>query len=232
MAGFWHEAWFFTGELFKFMSLFYIVWVPGFLLAGLRARRFCYQAWNSVLANPGPGLAGIIRAVAAGVVGSVGGKESIGATDDFLIRNVSPTLDFAFLIASRNMTVHFWAIFALLLGALVMIGIVTVSLHGLKLKALEAPSKEKSQGVESVKHPGSVSWRAVLLSTDGCLAIIKFIGQEIRRFAPSLAVGIALGGGYPGSRPARLVGSVCGCFLDMPRSPRIRSMPSSVLCWA
>jgi len=74
MAGFWHEAWFFTGELFKFMSLFYIVWVPGFLLAGLRARRFCYQAWNSVLANPGPGLAGIIRVVAAGVVGSVGGK--------------------------------------------------------------------------------------------------------------------------------------------------------------
>ena len=75
-----------------------------------------------------------------------------------------------------------------------MIGIVTVSLRCLKLKALEAPSREKLQGVGSVEHPGSVSWRAVLLSTDGWLAIVKFIGQEIRRFAPSLSVGIVLGG--------------------------------------
>jgi uncharacterized membrane protein YraQ (UPF0718 family) len=142
--------------------------------------------------------------VAAGVVGSVGREESIGATDDLLRRDVSPTLGFAFLIASRNMTIHFWAIFALslgaefatgqILGALVMIGIVTVSLYCLKLKALEAPSREKSQGVESVEHPGSVSWRAVLLSTDGWLAVFKFVGQEVRRFAPSLAVGILLEG--------------------------------------
>ena len=107
MAGFWHEAWFFTWELFKFMTLFYIVWVPGLLLAGLLACRFCYQAWNSVLANPGPGLAGILQAVAAGVVGSVGRKESIGGMDDLLRRDVSPTLGLAFLIASRNMTIHF-----------------------------------------------------------------------------------------------------------------------------
>ncbi len=167
MAGIWHEAWFFTWELFKFMTLFYIVWVPGLLLAGLLAWRFRYQAWNSVLANPGPGLAGIFRAVAAGMFGSVGRKESIGAVDDLLSRNVSPTLGFAFLIASRNMTIHFWAILAFslraefatgqILSVLVMIGIVTVSLHWLKLKALEAPSREKSQGVESVEHPGSVS---------------------------------------------------------------------------
>jgi len=76
MAGFWHEARFSTWELFKFMTLFYIVWVPGLLLAGLLACRFRCQAWNSVLANPGPGLAGILQAVAAGVVGTLGERRA------------------------------------------------------------------------------------------------------------------------------------------------------------
>ena len=196
MAGFWHEARFFTWELFKFMTLFYIVWVPGLLLAGLLACRFCYQAWNSVLANPGPGLAGISRAVAAGVVGSVGRKESIGATDDLLRRDVSPTQCLAFLIASRNMTIHFWAIFALslgaefatgqILGALVMIGIVTVSLRCLKLKALEAPSREKLQGVESVEHrdqyPGARCYFRLTVGWPSSSSLGKRFGDLLRRF--------------------------------------------------
>ncbi|MFQ6673039.1 MAG: permease [Candidatus Tectimicrobiota bacterium] len=38
------------------------------------------------------------------------------------------------------------------------------------------------------------SWRALLLSFDGWWAMLKLVGQEIRRFAPTLAAGIVLGG--------------------------------------
>ncbi len=204
MTGFFQEAWFFTWELFKFMTLFYVVWVPGFLLAGLLACRFRNQAWNSVLANPGFNLKGISRAVALGIVGSTGRKTSVNAMLDLLKHGVSPPLGLAFLIASRNMTYHFWAIFALSLGAefatgqyfgaFVMIGIVALSLNWLKPRAFAMPTKERSQGVESFDLPMFMSWRAVLFSFDGWLAILRFIGQEMWRFAPSLAVGILLGG--------------------------------------
>ena len=196
MAGFWHDARFSTWEIFKFMILFYIVWVPGFLLVGLLSCRFRYRARESVLANPGRGLAEIFRAVAAGMFGSVGRKERIGAVDDLLSRNVSPTLGFAFLIASRNMTIHFWAIFALslgaefatgqILGALVMIGIVTVSLRCLKLKALEAPSREKLQGVESVEHrdqyPGARCYFRLTVGWPSSSSLGKRFDDLLRRF--------------------------------------------------
>ena len=180
------------------------MWVPGFLLAGLLASRFRKQAWDSVLANPGLNLKGVSRAAVLGVVGSVGRKTSVTTMLDLLKQGVSPSLGFVFLIASRNMTVHFWAIFALslgaefatghVLGALVMIGIVTLSLHWLKLTAIEAVPKEKSDRDRSIELPKFVSWRQVLLSFKGWLAILKFIGQEIWRFAPSLGGGIVLGG--------------------------------------
>ncbi len=204
MTGFLQEAWFFTWELFKFTTLFYTVWVPGFLLAGLLACRFRKKAWDSVLANPGLNLKGVSRAVALGVVGSVGRKTSINTMLDLIKQGVSPSLGFVFLIASRNMTIHFWAIFALslgaefatgqYLGALVMIGIVTLSLHWIKVKTVEAVPRNKSGRDRAMDLPEFGSWRAVLFSFNGCLAILKFIGQEIRRFAPSLVGGIILGG--------------------------------------
>lgn len=204
MRGFLPEAWFFTWELFKFMTLFYVVWVPGFLLAGLITCRFRYQAWNSVLARPGHSLKGVSRAVALGIVGSAGRKSSINAMLDLLKQGVAPSLAFAFLIASRNMTCHFWAIFALslgaefatgqLLGALVMIGIITLGLHWLNIKFVGESTLKRQQGDLFVEIPKFLSWRAVLLSFAGWRAILKFIGQEIWRFAPSLAAGIVLGG--------------------------------------
>jgi len=142
--------------------------------------------------------------VTLGILGSTGRKTSINAMEGLISRGASASLGFGFLIASRNMTIHFWAIFALslgaefatgqVLGALVMIGIVTLSLHWLKLRAIEAVPKEKSDRDRSIDLPTFVSWRALVLSFDGWLAILKFIGQEIWRFAPSLGGGIVLGG--------------------------------------
>ncbi|MCZ6623639.1 MAG: permease, partial [Deltaproteobacteria bacterium] len=139
-----------------------------------------------------------------GVVGSVGRKTSINTMLDLLKQGVSPSLGFVFLITSRNMTVHFWAIFALslgaefatgqVLGALVMIGIVALSLHWIKIKTVEAVPRNKSGRKRAMDLPEFGSWQAVLFSLNGWLAILKFIGQEIWRFAPSLGLGIVLGG--------------------------------------
>jgi len=204
MAGFLQETWFFTSELFKFTTLFYTVWIPGFLVSALLACRFRHQAWEAVVKKPASNLTGLFRAVGLGIVGSAGRKKSTEMMDGQLARGVSPPVGFAFLIASRNMTIHFWAIFALslgaefatgqVLGALVMIGIVTLGLNWLKVRAVEVPFAEKPQGNMPMDLPRFPSWRALLLSFAGWGAILKFIGQEIRRFAPSLAVGIVLGG--------------------------------------
>ena len=116
--------------------------------------------------------------------------------DDLLRRDVSPTQCLAFLIASRNMTIHFWAIFALslgaefatgqILGALVMIGIVTVSLRCLKLKALEAPPREKLQGVESVEHrdqyPGARCYFRLTVGWPSSSSLGKRFDDLLRRF--------------------------------------------------
>ncbi len=204
MSEFVHEPWFFTWELFKFMTLFYTVWVPGFIIAGLLSCRFRYQAGSAIRANPEISVKGVFRAVGLGIVGSAGRKKSMDSMDDLLRQGVTPSLGLVFLIASRNMTIYFWAIFALslgaefatgqLLGALVMIGFVMLSLGWVKLKVSRASIGEQPKNTALFDPPSFPSWQTLLFSLDGWLAIFKFIGQEIKRFAPSLALGIMLGG--------------------------------------
>lgn len=205
MLQFWQEAWFFSWSLLKFMTLFFTVWVPGFLVAGLLTCRFRYQTWSAVTANTKVSFSGLVRAVAGGVVGSVGRKTSINAMLDLLKRGVPVPLALAFLIANRNMTTHFWAIFALslgaefatgqVLGALVMIGIVSLCLSWLNINFVGVSILEKPQGnSSSFEFPKFLSWRGLLLSLGGLSAILKFTGREVKRFAPSLAVGSLLAG--------------------------------------
>jgi uncharacterized membrane protein YraQ (UPF0718 family) len=205
MPQFLQESWFFTWELFKFMIFFYSVWLPGFLVAGLLTCRFRYQTWSAVTANTKVSFTGLVQTVAGGVVGSVGRKTSINAMLDLLKRGVPVPLTLVFLIANRNMTIHFWAIFALslgaefatgqVLGALVMIGIVSLCLSWLNIDFVGVSILEKPQGnSSSFEFPKFLSWRALLLSLAGWSAILKFIGREVKRFAPSLAVGILLAG--------------------------------------
>lgn len=205
MLQFWQEAWFFSWSLLKFMTLFFTVWVPGFLVAGLLTCRFRYQTWSALTADTKVSFSGLVRAVAGGVVESVGRKTSINAMLDLLKRGVPALLALAFLIANRNMTVHFWAIFALslgaefatgqILGALVMIGIVNLSLRWLSINFVGESILEKPQGnSSSLESPKFLSWPGLLLSLGGWSAILKFIGGEVKSFAPSLAVGILLAG--------------------------------------
>ncbi len=204
MVEFWREAWFFTSELFKFTTLFYVVWAPGFLIAALITCRFRYQAWNSVTLEPKPSPKGLTQAVALGIIGSSGRRASLNGMENLLSRAVSPSLAFSFLIASRNMTIYFWAIYALslgaefasgqVLGALIMIAMVTLALSGIKLRIVELPIGERHRTDQSTELAKLFSWRGVLLSLAGWKAIVRFIGLEIGRFAPSLAMGIVLGG--------------------------------------
>jgi hypothetical protein len=204
MTGFLQESWFFTWELFKFTTLFYTVWVPGFLLAGFLACRYRHQAWSTVLGNPDLSLKGVSRAVGLGIVGSAGRKKSMDSMGNLLSQGVTPSLGLVFLIASRNMTIYFWAIFALslgaefatgqLLGALVMIGFVMLSLGWVKLQVSRVPTGEQPKSTALSDLPSFPSWQTLLFFLDGWLAIFKFIGQEIKRSAPSLALGIMLGG--------------------------------------
>ncbi len=71
MTHFWQQAWFFTFQLFKFMTLFYTVWVPGFFVAALLTLRFRRSTWEALLESPTTTTSGIWRAIKAGVVGSV-----------------------------------------------------------------------------------------------------------------------------------------------------------------
>jgi len=205
MIHFWQQAWFFTFELFKFTTLFYTVWVPGFLVAALLTLRFRRSTWEALLESPTTTKRGIWQAIQAGVVGSADREISRRAAWQLLKRGRSPATAIAYLIASRNMTIHFWAIFALslgaefavgqVLGALVMIGIVALGLNWLRPNILTAPVTEKAEGIEPVLDLTTFpSWPALLLSFAGWWAMLKFIGQEVRRFAPTLAVGIVLGG--------------------------------------
>ncbi len=205
MAHFWQQAWFFTTELFKFMTLFYTVWVPGFFVAALLTLRYRRPTWEALLESPTTMKTGIWRAIQAGVVGSVDRDTSRQAAWELLKRGRPPATALAYLIASRNMTIYFWAILALslgaefavgqVLGALVMIGIVALGLNCVRLKPVTAPLSGKWEGNRSVLDLATFpSWRALLLSFGGWWAILKFIGQEVRRFGPTLAAGIVLGG--------------------------------------
>ncbi len=205
MTHFLEQAWFFSVQLFKFMTLFYTVWVPGFFVAALLTLRFRRSSWEKLMESSPMSRSSIWRAIQAGAVGSIDRKTSRGAAWELLKRGHSPAKAFAYLIASRNMTIHFWAIFALslgaefavgqVLGALVMIGIVALGLNWLRPKALTIPLMGKVESNTSVLDLASFpSWGALLLSFGGWWAMLKFIGQEVRRFAPTLAVGIVLGG--------------------------------------
>lgn len=205
MAHFWQQAWFFTFELFKFTTLFYTVWVPGFFVAALLTLRLRRSTWETLVESPITTKPVIWRAIKAGVVGSADREISRRAAWQLLKRGRSPATAIAYLIASRNMTIHFWAIFALslgaefavgqVLGALVMIGIVALGLNWLRPDTLTAPVTEKAEGTAPVLDLTTFpSWPALLLSFAGWRAMLKFIGQEVRRFAPTFAVGIILGG--------------------------------------
>lgn len=148
MTLFWKEAWFFTFELFKFMTLFYMVWGPGFIVAALLTLRFRRPTWERLRSSSHTTKLGIWWAIQAGIVGSVDRERSRQAAWGLLAGGHSLTTFFAYLIASRNMTIHFLAIFALslgaefavgqVLGALVMIGLVTLGLAWLQLRPLTA----------------------------------------------------------------------------------------------
>ncbi len=204
MLEFLHLAWFLIRELFLFMLLFYSVWLPGFVLAGLITCRYRRHAWNTALLRPRLSVNRLLRFIGLGIAGSAGRKESANALGELLTRGISPSLAFAFLIASRNMTIHFWAIFALslgaefatgqLIGAVVMIGIVAVALRWLNTGAAMAAAPARSEGDLIRELPEFASWRELLFSFSGWRAVLKFIGLEVRRFAPSLLVGIILGG--------------------------------------
>ncbi|MFQ5917527.1 MAG: permease [Candidatus Binatia bacterium] len=205
MTHFWQQAWFFTIELFKFMTLFYTVWAPGFFVAALLTLRYRHSTWELLLERPTKTKGGIWRAIQAGVVGSADRETSWQAAWELLRRGHSPLTAFAYLIASRNMTIHFWAIFALslgaefatgqVLGALVMIGIVTLGLSQFHVEIATTPVTEKAEGTTPVLDLTTYpSWGALFLSLGGWWAVLKFIGQEVRRFAPTLAIGIVFGG--------------------------------------
>ncbi len=204
MLTFLEQVGFFVWELFKFMTFFYVVWAPGFLISGLITCRYRRSAWNAVTGQSKGGYKGVIQAIGLGIVGSSGRKASLNATLDLLEGGVSPSRAFAFLIASRNMTVHFWSIFALslgaefatgqILGALVMIAIVTLGIRSLDIEFLETPAGEKPQENLATHSLAIPSWRALLFSFKGWQAVFRFAGREIARFAPSLVVGIVFGG--------------------------------------
>lgn len=203
MTHFLEQAWFFSVQLFKFMTLFYTVWVPGVFVAALLTLRFRHSTWEALLESHATSRVTIWRAIQAGVVGSVDRATSRQAAWELLGRGHSPGTAITYLIASRNMTIHFWAIFALslgaefatgqVLGALVMVVAVTLSLKCLDLKTLTTPltGKSEEKTLDLTTYP---SWSALLLSFGGWWAMLKFIGQEMRRFAPTLAAGIVLGG--------------------------------------
>ncbi|GEM_PF-5912196 len=204
MTLFW-KAWFFTFELFKFMTLFYMVWGPGFIVAALLTLRFRRPTWERLRSSSHTTKLGIWWAIQAGIVGSVDRERSWQAAWGLLAGGHSLTTSFAYLIVSRNMTIHFLAIFALslgaefavgqVLGALVMIGLVALGLPWLQLKPLTTLATNVEQCPPSVLDlPIFLSWRTLLFSWKGWRAILEFIGQEAWRFAPTLAAGIVLGG--------------------------------------
>lgn len=205
MVSFWTEAWFYTFELFKFMTLFYTVWGPGFFVAAILALQYRRSTWERLSSIPPIPTPGIWRAVQAGIVGGVDRAKSREAAWELLAGGRSIATAFTYLIASRNLTIHFLAIFALslgaefavgqVLGALVMIGLVAFGVTWLQLKPVNAQAIGPLQGLESsIGLATFPCWRAILLSLKGWRAMIGFIGQEMRGFAPTLAAGIGLGG--------------------------------------
>lgn len=187
------------------MTLFYTVWGPGFIVAAILTLRFCRPSWERLLTRSPITKLGIWRAIQTGIVGSADREKSRQAAWGLLAGGHSLTTSLAYLIASRNMTIHFLAIFALslgaefavgqVLGALVMIGLVVMGLPWLQLKPLTTLATNVEQRPSLVLDlPMFLSWRTLLFSWKGWRAILKFIGQEAWRFVPTLAVGILLGG--------------------------------------
>jgi len=205
MFQFLQNCWFFTWELFKFMIFFYPIWLPGFIVAGLLTCRFEYQAWTSIVANTRASLPGLIRAVGVGILGSVGREASVNAMLALLKGGVPPSTTFAYLIASRNLTIHFWSVFTLslgaefatgqALGALVMVLAVTPVIHRLVSRSVAGSTSESlGAGDPSSEHSQSLRWRTLLLSPTGWWTVLKFMGRESGRLAPSLALGILFAG--------------------------------------
>jgi uncharacterized membrane protein YraQ (UPF0718 family) len=204
MLTFVGQAGFFGWELFKFMTFFYVVWAPGFLISGMISCRYRGSARNAVTGQSEEGLKGVLQAIGLGMVGSSGRKASLDATLGLMKDGVSPFRAFAFLIASRNMTIYFWSIFALslgaefatgqILGALVMIGIVALGLRLLNLQEFKRSALHTPEGSLAVELSAFPSWRSLLFSLAGWQGVLRFIGSEFRRFAPSLLVGILLAG--------------------------------------
>lgn len=203
MIEFIQQAGFFVWHLFRFMVGFYVVWVPGFLLAGLLTCRFRRQAWNRVVNGSESNLKAVFHAIGLGMTGSAGRKRGLEAMLNLLRQGASPASAFASLIASRNMTIHFWSIFALslgaefatghLLGSLVMIGLVTLGLQRMKLQVVRLPQVPDPRR-HPLDSPHFPSWRSLLFSFQGWRALFTFFLGEVASFAPSLAVGILLGG--------------------------------------
>lgn len=204
MLEFWHQTWFFIRELFLFMVLFYSVWLPGFVVAGLITCRYRHQAWDAALLEPRLTANGLLRSIGLGITASAGLKASTNALVELLNRGIVPSLTFTFLIASRNMTIHFWAIFALslgaefatgqLLGALVMIGVIAVAFRWLNIGPVKTFTPQRPQAGPTRELPEFSTWRGLFFSLSGWRSVLKFMGLEVWRFAPSLLVGIILGG--------------------------------------
>ena len=154
--------------------------------------------------EPKPNLKGFIHATGLGIIGSAGRKASLSGMGNLLSRAVSAPLAFIFLIASRNLTPYFWAIFALslgaefatghVIGAIVMISFVGLVLRKLPVGMAKTSIQDKPRIDLAGEMPMFLSWREVILSLAGWKAVSRFLGQEIGRLAPSLIGGIVLGG--------------------------------------
>ncbi|MFQ5839574.1 MAG: permease [Candidatus Methylomirabilales bacterium] len=199
MSSFLGQWWFWSFELLKFMTLFYRVWGPGFLIAAFLSLRFRRRRWDWMLRDPAS--ATWWEAVTAGAVGTPGRRRSLEAAEGLLARGISPGVALAYLIASRNMTVHFLAIYALSLGAefavgqvfgaLVMIGVVMV---GTRLLGLEVAARAHRRGLAPHDPSANRARDEWLLSQQGWARPILFFKEELRGFGPSLLMGIVVAG--------------------------------------
>lgn len=203
MTGFWEDGAFFARHLFTFMVGFYVVWVPGFLLAALLACRF-RRPWLESGGQP------IRVPIARFASGDRARDRRKRRKEDEPRRHgrfaQARCLSGSCVCLSRGQPQYdhpLLAIFALslgaefatghILGSLVMIAAVTFGLRGFELRAVNLPVIEESQPGRLDLSEGR-SWRELVFSLGGWRAVFRFIGREVVSFAPSLAVGILLGG--------------------------------------
>ncbi len=204
MILFWKNAFFFIVSLFNFMLMFFTVWLPGFILAAVLALRFRRPAWDRLAESSATSGMSIFRAVLAGMLGSTNRELSWQVAWDLLQKGHRPATVISYLIASRNMTIIFFSIFTLslgiefaighVLGALVMIGVVCLTLRWFPVKVQYYPEPQKPSLKGGLQMINISSWSALLLTGKGWWATLKFIGREVRGFAVTLLVGIAIAG--------------------------------------